>query len=224
MSIQGFSHDSCQDLWIADGFVDLDWSDGSETYLLKVFEEAGAVGDYPVELAGFIRDWPSRYHLSHLRVNLLEAIRGLLDPSWVALEIGGGAGALTKWLARVLARVDVIEGSIQRARVNRVRTQDEQNVRVLVGDMVASPFPDTYDLATLVGVLEYMSAGPDMTRRQACLQLLRKIRHSLREEGMLILAIENRLGAKYWAGCGEDHTTRLFDGLRLSGRHTGHVQ
>ena len=213
MSIQGFSHDSCQDLWIADGFVDLDWSDGSEAYLLKVFEEAGAVGDYPVELAGFIRDWPSRYHLSHLRVNLLEAIRELLDPSWVALEIGGGAGALTKWLARVLARVDVIEGSIQRARVNRVRTQDEQNVRVLVGDMVASPFPDTYDLATLVGVLEYMSAGPDMTRRQACLQLLRKIRHSLREEGMLILAMENRLGAKYWAGCGEDHTTRLFDGL-----------
>jgi len=60
VSIQGFSYDSRQNLWIADGFSDFDWTDGSEAYLLDVFERAVAVSDYPVDLAGFVRDWPSR--------------------------------------------------------------------------------------------------------------------------------------------------------------------
>ncbi len=63
------------------------------------------------------------------------------------------------------------------------------------------------------GVLEYVPAEPGSTRRRASLRLLRKIRDSLSENGILLLAIENRLGTKYWTGCGEDHTTRLFDGL-----------
>jgi hypothetical protein len=213
MSIEGFSYDARQDLWIADGFAGLGWADGSEAYLQHVFEDADDISDYPLELAGFIRDWPSRYHLSHLRVNSLEAIRPLLDPSWKALELGGGAGAITKWLARAVAHVDVLEGSLERARVNRTRTRGEGTVNVFVGDMVASPFPGEYDLATLVGVLEYTPAEPGGTRRQACLELLRKIRCSLGNDGVLLVAIENRLGAKYWAGCGEDHSTRLFDGL-----------
>ncbi len=76
MPVEGFSYDEQQDLWIADGSPDLGWSDGSEAYLLQVFEDAETIDDYPIALARrFIRDWPSRYHLSHLRVNLLEAIR-----------------------------------------------------------------------------------------------------------------------------------------------------
>jgi SAM-dependent methyltransferase len=213
MSIEGFSHNAQEDLWVADGFTSLGWADGGEAYLQAVLENADAISDYPVELARFIQDWPSRYHLSHLRVNFLEAVRPLLDSTWKALELGGGTGIVTKWLARAVGEVDVLEGSLQRARVNRIRTRDDKNVRVLVGDMVASPYPGKYDLATLIGVLEYTQAQPDTTRRQACLDLLRKIRGSLAENGVLLVAIENRLGAKYWAGCGEDHSARLFDGL-----------
>jgi len=32
-------------------------------------------------------------------------------------------------------------------------------------------------------------------------------------EGRLVIAIENRLGLKYWAGCREDHSGRYFDGI-----------
>ena len=70
-----------------------------------------------------------------------------------------------------------------------------------------------------------MPAEPGKTRRQACLEMLRKIRRSLTDEGVLLLAIENRLGAKYWAGCGEDHTTRLVRrNPWLPGRYADHVQ
>jgi hypothetical protein len=213
MSGEGFALDESSGLWIPENFQGVEWADGSELFLQQTLEEAPAVTDYPVELAGFIHDWPSRYHLSHVRVNFLEALRSLVQPDWNALELGGGTGIITKWLAGVVAHVDVMEGSITRARINRTRTRQDSNVRVYVGDMVSTPFPATYDLVTLIGVLEYTPAGAHGTRREACLDLLKKIRESLTSDGVLMLAIENRLGAKYWAGCGEDHSTRLFDGI-----------
>jgi SAM-dependent methyltransferase len=209
----GFVHDQDNDLWIPSTQVNVDYADGSEAYLQGVFRDADVITDYPVELAGSIHDWASRYHLSHLRVNLLDAIGDLLDESWTALELGAGPGALTKWLAQRVARVDAFEGSLDRARANRLRTRGDENVRVLVGDIAHTPFPDVYDLVTLVGVLEYMPLASNMSRDEACLAALRKVHASLKENGTLVLALENQLGLKYWAGCREDHTGCLFDGL-----------
>ena len=31
--------------------------------------------------------------------------------------------------------------------------------------------------------------------------------------GKIVIAIENRLGLKYWAGCAEDHVGKYFEGL-----------
>ena len=213
MPTEGFTYDEERDLWMSGSYSDLGWADGSETYIGQVLANADRVSDYPIELARFIRDWPSRYHLSHLRVNLMESVRPLVDRSWKALEVGGGMGAITKWLAQAVASVDVIEGSLQRATVNRMRTRADRNVRIFVGDMTSARMSETYDLATLVGVLEYTPSGPGRSRRDSCLELLRWLRDSLTEEGVLMLAIENRLGTKYWAGCREDHSGRLFDGI-----------
>lgn len=33
------------------------------------------------------------------------------------------------------------------------------------------------------------------------------------KDGRIVIAIENKYGLKYWAGCKEDHTGRYFDGL-----------
>ena len=42
---------------------------------------------------------------------------------------------------------------------------------------------------------------------------LRLIAKHLKKGGSLVIAIENRLGLKYWAGAREDHTGGYFDGL-----------
>ncbi|MDP2183253.1 MAG: class I SAM-dependent methyltransferase [Actinomycetota bacterium] len=202
-----FDYDEAADVWVARGMGDFAYADGSEDYLAEVFESVEHVSDYPVEFADQIRDWPSRYHLSHQRVNLMDSISELIDPSWSVLELGAGPGALTKWLAGRVAHVDVIEGSRARAAVNRRRTREDTNVRVMVGNIVDAPIPETYDMATLIGVLEYGKT------REGCLDMLRKVRSALTGDGVLILAIENRLGAKYWAGCREDHCSRFFEGL-----------
>ena len=45
------------------------------------------------------------------------------------------------------------------------------------------------------------------------MDFLRTIARHLKPEGKIILAIENRFGLKYWAGCTEDHFGTLFEGL-----------
>ena len=39
------------------------------------------------------------------------------------------------------------------------------------------------------------------------------IKGHLKENGKIVIAIENKLGLKYFAGCKEDHTGRYFEGI-----------
>lgn len=43
--------------------------------------------------------------------------------------------------------------------------------------------------------------------------ILKNVYKSLKEDGIVIIAIENRLGLKYWLGFKEDHTGKLYDNL-----------
>ena len=45
------------------------------------------------------------------------------------------------------------------------------------------------------------------------MDFLKIISRHLKPDGKIVLAIENRLGLKYWAGCTEDHFGTLFEGL-----------
>lgn len=42
-----------------------------------------------------------------------------------------------------------------------------------------------------------------------------------KDSGRLVIAIENKFGLKYWAGCREDHLGTYFTGIE--GYHTGGV-
>jgi hypothetical protein len=77
-------------------------------------------------------------------------------------------------------------------------------------------FSPTYDIVTLIGVLEYagtLNDGSFASREDAWLSTLKLAASALRRKGVLILAVENPLGLKYWSGCGEDHTGRPFDSI-----------
>lgn len=194
----------------------INYADGSEEYLEKVFEEVAESGsDNNTGLQKYMVDWPSRYHLSGMRVNLLEAVAELFKPAWNALELGGGMGAVTPWLAKRFQNVDVIEGSRLRAKVLRQRVKNVNNVRVFVDDLLQAQWPrPAYEFISLLGVMEYLpyfsgTASPD----QVCISFLQKVNEALTDDGILAIAIENKLGAKYFSGCSEDHNGRLFSGL-----------
>mgnify|MGYP000338033671 CR=1 FL=1 len=82
----------------------------------------------------------------------------------------------------------------------------------MVGNLNDMTFPEKFDYVVVNGVLEYaMSFTEGKTPYETFLQ---RMGAYLKPEGRLLIAIENRLGLKYWAGCTEDHFGTLFEGIQ----------
>ena len=191
------------------------YSDGAriENYILNAVKNSKNISDDSVELMRLIKDWPSYYHLGIGRSNILKALN--LLPNAKVLELGSGCGALTRYLGENFKSVDGIEGSPQRAQIAYERCRDLKNVKIFCSDFNRVKFNNNYDIVTLIGVLEY---APKYCLNQldsidACLMLLRQAKTALKKNGILLIAIENKIGIKYWSGCPEDHTGKIFDGI-----------
>jgi SAM-dependent methyltransferase len=187
------------------------YSDGQavEERLLRVLTQAADLSTMSRELVRKITDWPSEYHLSPQRHNLLRHL-DRLDGARV-LELGAGCGAVTRFLGERGAHVSAVEGSLIRARCARERCRDLDNVEVYCSDFRGIQFKANYDLATLIGVLEYSPTF--FHSRQPFLDCLTMVRKTLAPQGRLVIAIENQLGLKYFCGSPEDHLSRQFVGL-----------
>jgi len=185
---------------------DIGYSDGSEAYLLRFFEE-NAVNEY--ELYPKDAPWAVRYHLSPRRKTLLSWLD--FGPGGRILELGAGCGALTAHLVGLPHAVTAVEGAPDRAAVIRARLKTAGNLDIVAANAVGLPYDGVFDVVTLVGVLEYAGAFVEGPRPYA--RLLAEARRYLADDGCLVLAIENRMGHKYLAGLPEDHTGRPFDGI-----------
>lgn len=212
-----FEYDYTNDLFIKKNYVPINYADGSEKYIVNVFEKVRNIDNDSSNnsFPKYIRDWPSKYHLSQLRTNVFESIKDIIENKESALELGAGMGAVTQWLAENCKNIDVIEGSIERAKANRLRNKFNSYVQIFVDDLSSMTFPKScYDLATLIGVLEYIPFYTNgESPEQACISFLKKVSENLAEDGLLVIAIENKLGAKYFSGCAEDHNGQLFSGI-----------
>ncbi len=214
--LQVFDYDRELGIYRCPSYAGLGYADGGEDYIDATLKKARDLTAYSPELAGYIRDWPSRYHLSPARNNLLEGIASLLEKNSRVLEIGSGCGAITRWLGERFAEVDAIEGSLQRAVTTRMRTSGLDNVRVYFGDISKAAVDRKYDIITLIGVIEYIPffEGRSSSDPQgSCISLLKRLKEALSKRGILVLATENRMGAKYFSGCKEDHCGKHFIGI-----------
>ncbi len=189
--------------------------DGGEARLAEIFATATDRSTGSAELRREITDWVTQYHLSPYRVTLLDALDADLRAARV-LELGAGCGAMTRWLGEHCGEVHAIEGDPDRALVTRLRCADQANVDVYVANYSELDEEAAFDVVTLVGVLEYghhyhPDAGGDPHR--AALANLTLARRALCDDGVLLLAIENKLGLKYLAGAREDHSGRPYDSV-----------
>ena len=153
--------------------------------------------------------WPVLYHFSPVRQNILEWYPFKKDAS--VLEIGAGCGAISGVLCKNAKHVTSIDLSKRRSLINANRNREYDNLTIMVGNFNDVVLEEKYDYITLIGVLEY--AGYYTDDEHPFEAFLRKISSYLKEDGKLLIAIENKFGLKYWAGCREDHTGKLFDGL-----------
>ncbi|MCI8280118.1 MAG: class I SAM-dependent methyltransferase [Lachnospiraceae bacterium] len=153
--------------------------------------------------------YPVLYHLSKVRENIFlwypfrEHAR--------ILEVGAGCGAVTGVLCEKAEEVVAVELSHRRASINYERNRSRKNLEIIVGNLNDIPVHAEFDYIILNGVLEY--AGSFTPGEQPYEDFLKGIARRLRPGGTILIAIENRLGAKYFAGAPEDHTDRYFLGL-----------
>lgn len=183
----------------------------------------GSIEDEMLEIARTVREdqidqvirerqsWPILYHFSHVRENIIEWLP--MNGTERVLEIGAGPGAITGVLSRKAAQVTCIDLSRKRLLINAHRHKNCKNIRMLVGNFqdIEANLEETFDLITLIGVFEY--AQFSIQSEDPFVEYLQRIRRHLAPGGRIVIAIENRLGLKYWAGAAEDHTGLYFEGL-----------
>ncbi|MBE5927835.1 MAG: class I SAM-dependent methyltransferase [Lachnospiraceae bacterium] len=193
--------------------MDLTYYSGSDSYsdgdeienrILQIVKEE----DYSFSHKEFT-SWPILYHLSRQRENIAEPM--VINEQDEVLEIGAGMGAVTGAIARRAKSVDCIDLSKRRSLVNAYRHKDFDNINLIVGNFQSIPITKKYDVVTLIGVFEYAYYYIDSD--EPFTTFLKKVHECLKPGGRLYIAIENKLGMKYFAGYNEDHTGRPYSGI-----------
>lgn len=187
------------------------YSDGhsNEIYIKRVIQNARNLSSDSDELQNYIIDYTSQYHLSSKRSLLINGFN--FNPTARVLEVGCGCGAITRFLGEVFNTVIAVEGSPRRAEIARLRTRDIDNVCILSAPLQEIKFTQKFDLIFCIGVLEYSSV---FIKNDAPVdKMLSLLQGLLTDHGVLIIAIENQFGLKYFAGCPEDHTGICFEGI-----------
>ena len=157
------------------------------------------------------QNWAILYHFSHIRENIISGLS--ISPTDSVLEIGAGCGAITGALARKAGKVICVDLSMKRSLINAYRHQEWDNVEIVVGNFkdVEKTLNGKFDVITLIGVFEYaVSYTSGLNPYEDFLHTIKK---HLKDDGKIVIAIENKFGLKYWAGAREDHTGLYFEGI-----------
>lgn len=155
--------------------------------------------------------WSLLYHLSTCRGNIVNWYPFQGKES--ILEVGAGCGAISGFLASRCHDISCVDLSKRRSEINATRNIQHKNMEFYVGNWedIEPNLPKEYDIITFIGVLEYAACYINSPTPYHDM-LLRALKH-LRPNGKILIAIENRLGLKYWAGCMEDHVSKFFEGI-----------
>lgn len=164
---------------------------------------------YDEEIADDPR-FPIWYQLSSLRTGLF---------SWYpfrahaqVLEIGAGFGALTGLLCERCEGVTATERFAHRAEAIAKRWSEKENLDVYAGEWSELSFGKKFDYIILTGILE--RAGGGARERGLYAGYLKKAAGLLKEDGLLLLAADNRMGLRYFCGEKESHGGQAFEGIR----------
>lgn len=127
------------------------------------------------------------------------------------LEVGGGLGAVTGCLCKNAKRVVSNEYSRRRAENIYYRHKEKENLEVIVGNFKKIDFKTKFDYIVLIGVFEY--ARRFYETKNPFEDFLADLKKILKPDGVILIAIENRYGIKYWAGSTEDHYPEKYLGF-----------
>jgi SAM-dependent methyltransferase/aminoglycoside phosphotransferase (APT) family kinase protein len=130
------------------------------------------------------------------------------------LDIGAGMGFMSCDMALYADNVVALEAVPERAEFIRIRArQDRLSVFPIIASAAALPFPpESFDLITLNGVLEYAGLWGEGDPKRLQEELLRSTLRLLRPGGYLYVGIESRFGEDALRGS-RDHSGLAYTSL-----------
>ncbi|MBR1930497.1 MAG: class I SAM-dependent methyltransferase [Lachnospiraceae bacterium] len=186
------------------------YCDGAvEDELLAIARDLSPV-EYEREI-GERQEWPILYHLSPIRENIVDWIP--MNGTEKVLEVGSGCGAITGALARKAGSVTCVDLSRKRSMINAYRHSECDNVTIHVGNFkdIEPDLPTDFDYICLIGVFEYGQSY--IGGEHPFEDFLKILLPHVKKDGRIVIAIENKYGLKYFAGCKEDHLGTYFSGI-----------
>ncbi len=151
--------------------------------------------------------YPYYYFLSHLRHNLFNWYPFKEDAN--LLEIGAGYGQLTELFTKKVNHVVAVEDSDTKAEIISKRAEDAE---VIVSEFDDIKIYEKFDYIILCNIFEYAKAFNISENPYE--DYLKYLRNFLTEDGVILIAISNRLGLNYFAGFKEEHSNQVFVGIQ----------
>ena len=212
---------NCKNSWPVENGIprffqpDYYWGEVNQDEASRFVEEAKQLG-WRQAVANRFRDDPEMLIslLDWQRVSWLPLL-GLPHDS-VALDIGCGYGAITHALAANVGQVYSVEAVPERVEFSRIRFEQDSvsNVQLVQASAMNLPFPDeSFDLIVVNGVLEWVGEWErNGSPRSVQGNFLRRVHRMLKENGKLVIGIENRFGQGLFRG-GMDHSGIAYTSL-----------
>ena len=150
--------------------------------------------------------YPYHYFLSPIRHNLFQWYPFKKEGS--LLEIGAGYGQLSSLFTKKLDHVVAVEDSQSKCNLISKRAED---ATVLLSEFDDIQLDEKFDYIVLCNIFEY--AKSFLESENPYVDYLNYLKGFLKDDGVILIAISNRIGLKYFAGFKEEHTNRLFSGI-----------
>lgn len=150
--------------------------------------------------------------LAKTRSNCIEWIKLLPDEK--VLEWGADYGAITGTLCKKSSHVVCFEHDPAKSKIIKERTKGYVNPPTIYSDIhqFNEDFNDChFSTIFLIGSLEKATQYFKSNRPEEA--LLAYLSNFLAQDGQIIIVCANKFGLKYWSGCFEENSRRLFEGL-----------
>lgn len=130
--------------------------------------------------------------------------------------MGQDFGEITGLLCKKAKNVTSVEFSKARGEAIARRHINEKNLEVIVGDLEKIQFENKkFDIITLIGILEY---APEILEKSEnpYSDFIKICKNFLKENGKIIIAVDNRFGMKFFAGAKSEIYDSVFQSITLA--------
>lgn len=142
---------------------------------------------------------------SNCRINILEWMH--IKSKHRILEIHSGCGAVTQKLLEYTDELYCLETSGIKSQICSMRCKNSEKLNIYVGEL--SDWQYIFDKLTFDYIFVWGIFGNHIDIRD----FLKQLSGMLSKNGKIVLAIDNKYGLKYWAGCKPDEFQAYFSNI-----------